>query len=386
MFILFTVAPALFLLSTSTALSITAAHVLVFIASSLALGTHNSVLASATCALTVAGLAGARSCHESQIVSRQQFAIAKGTKAVVERSRDVLYSLIPQNVLTKLSLAEPGAFLGTPIAHCAVMFCSLDALSAARSSFSEPLFRLTHAVFRALDDAVQRFGMFKYQHVAEWYIVACPRAANPYDPALQAKPYPGRHHRNMVRLAHELVRIAADHTLPGGGGTGDIPLLLRAGIACGPAAGAVVGSLRAFYCLLGDTVNTAARMCSNAEPGRVLCSPELARCLSESAGENDSYSGGESGRGGGSCVGGGGVLIEPRGQILVKGKGLMETFYVDVTADGDWEGEEDDGELVDGDEVGATDGPRDAGEPKGRTGWRRLSGPWASWAGSGRSG
>ena len=35
----------------------------------------------------------------------------------------------------------------------------------------------------------------------------------------------------------------------------------QVGINAGPTAGAVIGSLRAFYCLYGDTINTAARMC-----------------------------------------------------------------------------------------------------------------------------
>ena len=79
---------------------------------------HGSVLFAASCSLSVAGLASARSCCKSSIVSKQQFAIAIHTKALVERSRDVLYAFIPHYVLARLSLAEPGCFLH--IAHCAV--------------------------------------------------------------------------------------------------------------------------------------------------------------------------------------------------------------------------------------------------------------------------
>ncbi len=32
------------------------------------------------------------------------------------------------------------------------------------------------------------------------------------------------------------------------------------GVSCGPAAGAVLGEHRRFYCIYGDTVNLAARM------------------------------------------------------------------------------------------------------------------------------
>ena len=53
----------------------------------------------------------------------------------------------------------------------------------------------------------------------------------------------------MVELGLELQEVAAAFRSVSGAG-----LWLRVGIAYGPAAGAVIGSLRSFYCLYGDTV------------------------------------------------------------------------------------------------------------------------------------
>ena len=50
----------------------------------------------------------------------------------------------------------------------------------------------------------------------------------------------------------------------------------QVGINAGPTAGAVIGSLRAFYCLYGDTINTAARMCKYAGPDRIHCTAAFA--------------------------------------------------------------------------------------------------------------
>ena len=70
----------------------------------------------------------------------------------------------------------------------------------------------------------------------------------------------------MALLADDLRRAAARHEFDGA------PLRLQVGLHRGPAAGAVVGAHRAFYCLYGDTVNTAARMCKCAGAGPPCCS------------------------------------------------------------------------------------------------------------------
>lgn len=44
---------------------------------------------------------------------------------------------------------------------------------------------------------------------SDWYIVACPRAACPFDAEEQAQEYPPGHTQRMVLLADELQGIAA---------------------------------------------------------------------------------------------------------------------------------------------------------------------------------
>jgi len=60
------------------------------------------------------------------------------------------------------------------------------------------------------------------------------------------------------------------------------------------------------YCLFGDTVNTAARMESHSPAGRIHCS-EAAHACAQRTGRFEFLS---------------------RGVIPIKGKGLMETFYL----------------------------------------------------------
>jgi class 3 adenylate cyclase len=131
--------------------------------------------------------------------------------------------------------------------------------------------------------------------------VACPRAANPFDSA----PRPGAdpaHHIAMVALADELQRIAAGFTSSDG-----VRLRLKVGISSGPVAGVVIGQHRRFYCLYGDTVNTASRMCSHADHA-IHVSAAVARALADSPPVPPL------------------VRVRSRGRICVKGKGAMETY------------------------------------------------------------
>ena len=86
---------------------------------------------------------------------------------------------------------------------------------------------------------------------------------------------------------------------------------IRAGFHCGPLIASVVGKRTPKYSVFGDTVNTASRMESNSRAGRVQCSSRAAELL-RSQRPRDSK-----------------LKLSSRGMIRVKGKGEMETFFVD---------------------------------------------------------
>ena len=57
------------------------------------------------------------------------------------------------------------------------------------------------------------------------------------------------------------------------------PILVRIGIASGPAVAGVIGQRKFAYDLWGDTVNLASRLQSHGEPGRILVSESVVRHL-----------------------------------------------------------------------------------------------------------
>ena len=76
------------------------------------------------------------------------------------------------------------------------------------------------------------------------------------------------------------------------------------GISSGPVVAGVVGTRKFFYDVWGDAVNVAARMETTGEAGKIQVSHDSYERLRHE------------------------FMLEARGEIDVKGKGAMQTWYL----------------------------------------------------------
>jgi adenylate cyclase len=113
-------------------------------------------------------------------------------------------------------------------------------------------------------------------------------------------PWPRHDHvEALADLALDMADVAAGMTDRGGR---RVPL--RIGMASGPVVAGVVGSRRFFYDVWGDAVNVASRMESTDTEGRIQVPQAIYERL-----KND-------------------FVLQERGEIDVKGKGVMRTWYL----------------------------------------------------------
>jgi len=118
---------------------------------------------------------------------------------------------------------------------------------------------------------------------------------------------PDDHAKRVAQFAMEAVQVAREILIdlddPSKG-----YVEIRAGFHSGSILASVVGSRLPKYTVFGDTVNTASRMESTSKPGKVHCSERSAKLLQSQAPE---------------------IVTRCRGEITVKGKGEMITYWVD---------------------------------------------------------
>ncbi|XP_014778038.1 guanylate cyclase 2G [Octopus bimaculoides] len=148
-------------------------------------------------------------------------------------------------------------------------------------------------IYNAFDKVLDDYDVYKVETISDSYMVVS---------GLPEK-NENRHAGEIATMALDLMSMVTVFEIP------HIPkstLQLRIGIHSGPVVSGVVGKLMPRYCLFGDTVNTASRMESSCYALRIQVSEVTAGILEEL----------------------GGYTLESRGQINVKGRGMMTTFWL----------------------------------------------------------
>jgi class 3 adenylate cyclase len=151
------------------------------------------------------------------------------------------------------------------------------------------MLELLNEIFSHFDTLAEQYGIEKISTIGDSYLVAA------------GVPLPRADHARAISdLALEMIAYIMSYPRQHGR-----HVAFRVGISSGPLVAGVIGCTKFHYDIWGDTVNTASRMESQGVPGKI----QIAKSTYELI-KND-------------------YACTYRGVINVKGKGPMETWFLD---------------------------------------------------------
>jgi len=211
------------------------------------------------------GFLGGLAAYRLERFTRDLFLRERQLEQERARSDGLLLNMLPGAIVEQLKTSSGGR-IAQSFDHVSVFFA--DAVGsteqAARSS-PEAFADALDTLFRRFDAIAQRHGLEKIKTIGDAYM------------AVAGAPTPIADHADAaVGMAVEILADAGKFRWPSGD-----PIVVRGGIATGPAVAGVIGDRRFAYDLWGDTVNLASRLEGNAAPGRFLVSESTATHLTD---------------------------------------------------------------------------------------------------------
>ncbi len=173
-----------------------------------------------------------------------------------KKTDELLLNILPAEIAEELK--EKGQAAAKLYEEATILFCDFrNFTQLAENTQPAELVKVIDLYFSQFDEIMQTFGIEKIKTVGDAYIAA----------GGLPDPEKGRP-TTVVEAAFEMValaqRIRKEHEPKG------LPFFeLRIGIHTGPVVAGVVGLRKFAYDIWGDTVNTAARMEENSEPGKI---------------------------------------------------------------------------------------------------------------------
>lgn len=237
---------------------------------------------------TVELLARLRYHSRSYLNAQERSRYLLALEAEQERSQQLLLNVLPRKIADQLMIGgpvEPESFESV-----SVLFADIVGFTKLSSEISAiDLVSTLNIIFKAFDGLVERHGLEKIKTIGDAYMVVA------------GVPIPREDHGCRIAQMALDMRLELERLNP----TLPKPVSLRIGIASGPVVAGIIGSKKFIYDLWGDTVNMASRMESHGLPNQIQVTEPTYRLLAERF----------------NCV--------YRGVVSVKGKGEMETYWLE---------------------------------------------------------
>jgi class 3 adenylate cyclase len=204
-----------------------------------------------------------------------------------ERSETLLLNILPQSIVNRMRNGETA--IADRVAEATILFCDVVGFTTLSQELTaDRTIDFLSRIFSAFDRLAAELKVEKIKTIGDAYMVAAgiPEAQSD-------------HADRIAALAPRMLEAVAGVAV-----ATELKLQARVGIHTGPIIAGVIGTHKFVYDVWGDTVNTASRMESHSLPGRIQVSSATRAALGDR------------------------FTLERRGVIEVKGKGMMETYFL----------------------------------------------------------
>jgi guanylate cyclase len=204
-----------------------------------------------------------------------------------KKSENLLLNILPAEIVELLK-KQPGT-IADYFDEVSVLFADVVNFTPMVAQMTPiDVVNLLNEVFSYFDLLVEKYNLEKIKTIGDAYMVAA------------GVPKPRNDHAQAIaNVALEMCAYICTHPSVAGRRVD-----FRIGINSGPVVAGVIGRQKFQYDMWGDVVNTASRMESHGEGGRIQITRATYLLLKEE------------------------FVCEPRGSVTVKGKGEIETWYL----------------------------------------------------------
>ncbi len=199
----------------------------------------------------------------------------------------LLHNILPKKVAQELR--ETGSVKPARYEDVSIMFSDFKGFTNIVASIpTKKLIEELNEIFSEFDDIVESEGVEKIQTVGDGYLAACGLPTVKQD-----------HAQSCVRAARKMIKFLNRRNE-----TSAIKWKVRIGIHSGPISAGVIGKKKFTYDIFGDTINTASRIESNGEAGKINISAYTYDLIKDE------------------------FPSEYRGKLNAKGKGELDMYFV----------------------------------------------------------